>query len=287
MAEPKRYSPVPASQPAPGGIAARALGARPTPYLLELNPEQREAVETLDGPVLVLGRRGNGKNASPYNADSPYFESGAGAAKRNLGGDVHQQGRARDEAACWHDGRPNSRGNAVAWYFPLDRREDLEAACRDGRFEVEFHDFGRRRPDPADQNDLRSGEARRSSVACSGVRHDPRRLEEPGINARPGARRRGRGLRQRQGQEALPRLSGAAEDAQRRRLRRPAAGVHPAVQAEPGRAAAVPGALQVHPGGRVSGHQRGAVSVAAAAGAAGGGRWPHPSRRIAARCSSG
>ena len=36
--------------------------------------------------------------------------------------------------------------------------------------------------------------------------------------------RRGRGLRQRQGQEALRRLSGAAEDAQRRRLRRPAAG---------------------------------------------------------------
>ena len=155
----------------------------------------------------------------------------------------------------------------MARHVPFDRREDPAPPRRAGGPEARFHHPRPGRSDPPHQAAVGSGQHRREALARARACRPHRQLEEPRAHARPSSRRRGRELCRRPRQEALYRLSGAAEGAQRRRLRRPLARMHPPVPGPERSAAPVSGAVSIHLGRRVSGHERGAVSLAAPAGA--------------------
>ena len=267
MTEPSKlpHHGVPEHQPAAGGIAARARAAAGPQYLNGLNPEQRDAVVDAGRPGSGAGRRRHRQDARADHADRPHPEPGPRAPAGNPVGDLHQQGRARDEAAARPDARPGRGRHAVARHLPLDRRPHPALPRRTGAAQIQFHRARCRRSGAAAQAAAAGREHRRQALAGAHAGRADRRLEEPRADAFAGAGGRGRDVRQRQGRQALRQLSGAAEDPQRRRFRRSPAGEHPAVPRAPRRAAAVPEPVQVHPGRRISGHQRRAVSLAAAA----------------------
>ena len=175
--------------PSPGGIAARARAAAPgsAAYLAGLNPEQREAVETLDGPVLVLAGAGTGKTRVLTTRIAHILATGRARPREILAvtftNKAAREMNARVGVIVGHavEGMPwlgtfHSIGVKI-----LRRHAELVG------LQAEFHDPRRRRPGPPAQaapGGRNIDEKRWPARLLAGA---DRPLEEPRADARAGA----------------------------------------------------------------------------------------------------
>ena len=274
MADPlkRNIEPIAPSGPAPGGIAARAQAAAGAPYLAGLNPEQRLAVETLDGPVLVLAGAGTGKTrvltvriahilatgrARPGEILAVTFTNKAAREMKTRVGDIVG---GVVEGMPWL-GTFHSIGVKI-----LRRHAEMVGLKSDFTI-LDVDDQIRllKQLLEAENIDEKRWPARVLAMLIDGWKNRGLTPEQvpPGEAA---VFANGKGLKLYKAFQERLKILNAADFGDL------VARMHPAVPRAARSAAAISGPLQIHSGRRIPGHQRGAVSVAAAVGAAQHGR---------------
>ena len=252
--------------PRPGGIADRARAPLVVPYLAGLNPEQRRAVETIDGPILVLAGAGTGKTrvlttriahmvatgrARPHEILAVTFTNKAAREmKERIGALIGPAGEGMPWLGTFH-----------AISTKILRRHAELVGLKSGFTILDTDDQIRllKQVLQAENVDDKRWPARGLSHLIDSWKN--RGLEPARVPAgEAGAFANGKGQ-----------ILYAAYQARLKTLnatgfRRPPARMLASVSRELGRLGAIPGPVQVHAGRRVPGHQRGPVFVAASAG---------------------